>query len=228
MTLPVHDQRLQKRRSLDDYPTPLPLAKACVGVALDWLTAYKTVTRINVLDVGAGTGVWGKALAEDSRCANFFRPDFATGLRLEGVEINKRYRPAGVYTHWHKSNFLKWDLDGESERVSYDLIMGNPPFKLAREFVDHALPLLKGQGSILALLLRIGFYGSQERFKWWTAARLRHVAMLVPRPGFVTVIKPDGRRGSNDASEYGLFIWGRSDFASSKPELTTLSHLHWR
>lgn len=216
-TLPIHDQRLNKRRALDDYPTPLPLAKACVGLALDWLTDSKTIRSGAVLDLGAGSGVWGTALRADPRCHGSDR------ISLTGIEINKRLKPAGPYNYWHVLDFVRNPFKGQ-----YDLIMGNPPFKQAQGFVDKALPLLKGHGSVLALLLRIGFYGSLDRLNWWPNTRLRHVAMLVPRPGFVTVIKPNGKRGSNDASEYGLFIWGRSDFASSKPELPTLSHLNWR
>jgi hypothetical protein len=48
----------------------------------------------------------------------------------------------------------------------YDVIITNPPFATAREIIDKALHDVKENGLVI-MLLRLNFFGSQERQSWW-------------------------------------------------------------
>lgn len=48
----------------------------------------------------------------------------------------------------------------------FDLVISNPPFCLAREFVDKSLEVTR-DGGMVVMLLRLNFFGSQSRFQWW-------------------------------------------------------------
>jgi len=61
-----------------------------------------------------------------------------------------------------KENYLWWDK-GENE---YDVVITNPPFYLAREIIEKALKDVKKDGYV-AMLLRLNFFGSNERFPFW-------------------------------------------------------------
>lgn len=86
------------------------------------------------------------------------------------------------------------------------LVVGNPPFSLAREHVEHALCLLPTD-SHLAFLLRMSFLGSQERARTlWAKPSLRYLIPLAQRPSFTG--------GGTDNSEYAVFVW-RKGFEGS-------------
>lgn len=78
----------------------------------------------------------------------------------------------------------------------FDLIITNPPFSLAREFVEHAL---RFDGVRVCMLLRVGFLGSQERAEWWRAHRPSGMYVTPRRPCFVG--------SGSDNSEYAWLVW---------------------
>lgn len=112
-------------------------------------------------------------------------------------------------------------------RQSYTAVVTNPPFSLAREFVEH----YRDAGQFAAFLLRLPFLGSQARAPWWVANPPAHVLVLPERPAFVAVCKgrskpkakgcgrsyPLGTRGAcacggaigdgTDNTEYAWFVW---------------------
>jgi hypothetical protein len=104
----------------------------------------------------------------------------------------------------HVGDFLGY------QRQGFGLVIGNPPFKVAEEHVLHSLELLK-PGGYLAFLLRLGFLGSFRRaVGLWSRPGLLHVAPIAPRPSFYSkarLRKTERRSGSNDKSEYALFLW---------------------
>jgi len=59
-----------------------------------------------------------------------------------------------------EQDFLKHDYPGP-----YHLIITNPPYCRAIEFVQRALSLRHPNG-LVAMLLRLNFLGSQERARW--------------------------------------------------------------
>ncbi|HZS02223.1 MAG TPA: hypothetical protein VFE37_26135, partial [Chloroflexota bacterium] len=68
-------------------------------------------------------------------------------------------------------------------RASYDLVITNPPFVHAEAFIQNGRALVR-PGGHLALLLRLGFLGSQQRRGLWRAAMPSDVYVLSERPSF--------------------------------------------
>lgn len=89
----------------------------------------------------------------------------------------------------------------------YDLVITNPPYLLAREFVDQGLRFLTFGGA-LVLLFRINFFGGQRRATWMRSQ--------MPEWCFVTPRRPSFRGKGTDSTEYAWFVWSRG----SNPKYT--------
>lgn len=82
----------------------------------------------------------------------------------------------------------------------FDLVVGNPPFTHAEEFIHRGLELVK-PGGYVAFLLRMALAGGVRKLiypenpPWF-------LGPIVPRPSFTG-------GGSDKAQEYGLIIWRR-------------------
>lgn len=82
-----------------------------------------------------------------------------------------------------------------SERVGqYDVILTNPPFSLAAEFVNACLPL----SNCVVFLQRLNFLGGAQRAPFWRS-HMPDVYVLPNRPSFV--------HGRTDSTEYAWFRW---------------------
>lgn len=91
-----------------------------------------------------------------------------------------------------------------------DVVLTNPPYLLAREFVDACLPLAPH----VVMLLRLNFLGSEERRAWWESRPLPDLYVLPNRPSFAN--------GKTDSCEYAWFHWhaqstGRYRLLASSP-----------
>lgn len=87
---------------------------------------------------------------------------------------------------------------GDLERT-YELIITNPPYSCAREFIDAHWPLV-APGGHLVLLLRLAFLESVERRAWWRTRRPERVYVLSHRPTF--------RNGQSEPrTAYAWFVW---------------------
>lgn len=81
-------------------------------------------------------------------------------------------------------------------REKYDVIVSNPPYSHALEFVQHALTL----APVVCMLLRLPWLASIRRVEWHKE-NPAHVCVLPKRPSFTA-------DGKTDATEYAWFIWG--------------------
>ena len=77
---------------------------------------------------------------------------------------------------------------------SFDVALGNPPFSLALEVVQHALTM----ANTVCMLLRINFLASQKRADWMRK-NTPSIYVLPKRPSFTG--------GKTDATEYAWFLW---------------------
>ena len=102
----------------------------------------------------------------------------------------------GVPTTYSEINeeldFFEWN-----EEV--DLILTNPPFSLAQEFIDHALP--RAQTTIM--LMRINYLGSIKRHEWWKEKCPTALYVLSKRPSFTGA--------GTDATEYCWYVWDKTN-----------------
>jgi predicted RNA methylase len=163
------------RPALDFYETP----SWAVRAIFPHLPVVEGKTRI--LDPGCGTGAIlreiGAHYPENEVC---------------GLEIDSgRFEACSASTDLP---VLQGDFMNHSDR--WDLIVSNPPYSFAIEFVQHALSL----APVVAMLLRLPWLASQKRAQWHRE-NPAHVCVLPKRPSFTV-------DGKTDATEYAWFIWG--------------------
>lgn len=89
-------------------------------------------------------------------------------------------------------DFFDWE-----EKV--DLIITNPPFSLAQEFIDHSL----AHASCVIMLLRLNYLGSIKRHDWWIKIPPTALYVLSKRPSFTGT--------GTDATDYAWFVWDTTD-----------------
>jgi len=85
----------------------------------------------------------------------------------------------------------EWNADA-------DTIISNPPYSLAREFIEKGLKCLP-PGGRMAFLLRLNFLGAQKRHEFWQDHMPTWVAVHSKRPSFTA-------KGT-DACDYAHFVW---------------------
>lgn len=102
-------------------------------------------------------------------------------------------------------NFLEWKTDEK-----FDLIIGNPPYTYAREFIEKGLNMLNENGKLI-MLLRTAFLESKSRYNFWQCNPVNGLYVLSKRPSFTG-------KGS-DATSYSWFIW---DKVSNKQEIKVI------
>lgn len=83
----------------------------------------------------------------------------------------------------------------------FDIIIGNPPYTLAIEFVEKSLSNLTKNG-VLIFLLRTAFLESKSRYNFWQKNPLTGLLTLSKRPSFT------GK--GTDATSYSWFVWDKS------------------
>lgn len=80
-----------------------------------------------------------------------------------------------------------------------DLIITNPPFSLAAEFVDHACK----NATTVFMLLRLNLLiPSIKRYEWWKSNPPVALYVLSKRPSFTG--------SGTDATDYAWFVWDKS------------------
>lgn len=169
--------RSDARRPDDFYETP----GWCVRRLLDrvklpgveWLEPAAGKGAI-IRAVNASRGMLPKWTAVD------LRPETKPHLTdlVDGVDVY-----AGI-------DFLRGDFGG----CNFDVVITNPPFSLAMEFIEEALLL----APYVVLLLRLNFLGAGKRAGFF-AGEMPDVYVLPNRPSFTG--------GGTDATEYAWFVW---------------------
>jgi hypothetical protein len=72
-------------------------------------------------------------------------------------------------------DFLTYEPDRR-----YDWVITNPPYTLAKEFIDHAYTMADN----VVMLLRVNFLESLKRKMWWEQHKPSHIYVLSKRPSF--------------------------------------------
>ena len=119
------------RREQDFYPTPDETIEAFLDVF------EIRGGGISILEPGAGDGNIVRAL----RRHGFFDID-AIEIRPE-----ERKKLEAICSQVEIGDFLDMDI-----QKKYDLIIGNPPFSLALEFIQRAFQVVKPGGKVIFLL----------------------------------------------------------------------------
>lgn len=133
--------------------------------------------------------------------ASFHEPCRGNGAIYDKVQLADR-------THCEIAegiDYLSTDIG------TVDLIISNPPFSLALEFLQKSLQ----EAGTVCYLLRLNFLGSQKRRAFWQANRPSHVLVLSKRPCFTG-------DGKTDSIEYAWFCWDRAGFVTLAPGVHVL------
>lgn len=175
-------------RDPDDYyaTTPELAGLCCRTLQSDFIAAPRRVLDPStILEPTCGSGSWLPGIRSTWPQARLHavekHPDLAGYARGQGfsVEVQDVFR---------------------AELGTYDLIVGNPPFSLA----DDLIPLLLSRlapGGVLAFLLRLNFFGGQDRYeRFWRIFPAAAAYPLPARPGFTA-------DGKTDGTEYMLCAW---------------------
>jgi hypothetical protein len=175
------------RRKSDFYPTPYGLC----DYAINSIIERYSLSEYTILDPGAGEGRWG--VFARKRWPNAY---------IEGIDIEDHTKLKDnltkIYnTYRNKQDFLSYNYDRK-----FELIIGNPPFSLAEEFIRKSFYLLNPMGCIL-FLLKLDFLAGIERAKtFFNNLPPREVWICSRRPSFNT---PKNRR--TDSSAYAIYLW---------------------
>lgn len=173
--------RSSPKDSLDFWRTPPQATQA--------LFDKEDFGGIRILEPACGIGDMAKVIY------NNLKPNQI----LECSDIEYR----GYYRQTMTENFL--------EKIWFtENIITNPPFNLAKEFVDHSL---KYATEKVAMLLKLEFLQSQKRTKWFKQHPLKTVYVFEYRIPFWQ----DGYDKAINNQRHAWFVWDKS--YSGKPML---------
>jgi hypothetical protein len=167
-----------KRHEQDFYETPPWVTEAILPHLPAALSAF---------DPCAGRGAIMRVLR-----ASKHRFVTTKGLEIDQARVDYcRSEAGGWLTVWQADS-----LTCDWERPH--LIVMNPPFSLAQEFVEAAIVRV-AMGGTVAALLRLGFLASKRR----VALHRKH-----PADVYVLPRRPSFTGGGTDSSEYAWLLWG--------------------
>lgn len=170
-----------KRAKGDFYETPA----WCIDAILPELPLGAATL---VVDAGSGTGAIAACIAD-----KFPR------LEIQGVEKNselvEKARARELHAaEFHVADFEKWS----SVLGAPEVIVMNPPYSRAAEFVQHAMAIIKRGGTVAALL----------RLPWLASKSRREFHRKHPADVYVLTKRPSFTGGGTDATDYAWFVWG--------------------
>ncbi len=173
--------RGSKRVEADFYPTP-------VDVVEHFLNNHK-LNDGAILEQSAGNGNFIQAIRNKGYTnvivANELREDENANLHKSGANF--------VY----HTDFLNETIPNHDVRT----VITNPPYSLAREFVERSKELYPNAEIIM--LLRLAFLESKGRYEFWQRNPVSKLYILSKRPSFIN--------GKTDATAYAWFVWNSDD-----------------
>ena len=183
-------------RAKDDFYQSSPeIANAlfeCVKTGVKRNKVYAAgLENTVIIDSSAGTGVLLEPLYKSCWCQI-------------GYDIADRGYEHVIIRDWFNVNTDMWKKEIWFNRHP-KIIVQNPPFKLALEFVQHSLELLE-RGELLFSLHRIQFLETRERFAklYGNKQKPKYVFIFANR---VTCVAPGIPNKGQGAMCYAWFMW---------------------
>jgi len=103
----------------------------------------------------------------------------------------------------YHEDFLCW-----THPWQYDIIISNPPFILAMEFIKKSLDIVS-DGGFVVMLLRLNFFGSKKRKPFWEEHMPKYAFVHNARMSFTS-------DGKTDSIEYMHAVWQKGNKADCK------------
>lgn len=189
MSIIMTQKILRPRDKFDHYPTDPKLVSAALDRLIERVSEDEGRFKPKmILDPGSGNGVWGTV------CQEKFERPFITGVELQDIAN------PGCYSEYYKQT----PFETIEPEPRYDLVVGNPPYILAEDFIRLGWQWLK-DGGYMMFLLRLNFLEGKDRgrrlfkeIKPWC------VDVLMQRPSFTG-------NGKTDATAYMMCYWKKTD-----------------
>lgn len=170
--------RSDVRKAADFYETPA------------WVTRsiLKELPKTGpVLDAGCGKGAILRVLKE-----KYKKPGELYGMDVVTPFV---HACAKEFDNVFVGNFLE---ARQPSSAPWKVIVANPPYQAAEQFVRKGLELVGKKGTV-AMLLRLNWLAGQKRAQF----HREH-----PADVYVFSKRPSFTGGGTDATEYAFFIWG--------------------
>lgn len=162
----------------DAYQTPKWAVRQCLEHIV---LKYCITTPRTILEPSAGRG------------------NVVDGARLFYPEAKIFAIDKYVSGEWENADFSTTmdflDADDGNVKREFDLVIGNPPYSLAQEFIELSCSM----GHVVIFLLRIAFMASGKRAEFWERHPPSGVWVHPNRPSF-------SNRGT-DSADYAWFVW---------------------
>jgi hypothetical protein len=212
------------------YPTPVSLVRAVVQEAIEqwvgghirrWKGAPNLSAPVRVLDLAAGSGVWGIVAKEELEKLGYT-------AYVVGIEKTIALDRPPEFDEWISAEFqLVTGLE------SFDLIFTNPPFSLAVEIGLFARALLDEDGKFYMLIGQNFGFAAEAHAPLFDVWSPEYEYKLTKRPGFfqpfagrynprvvakiqvatdeeeIKRLKKQLLGGGTNAKEYIVYRWGR-------------------
>lgn len=197
------EENKRKQNPSDFYETPYALAAR--GVELAYQSMHGSGIVQYCLDPALGTGVYAQAMMDKFPNAEIYGID----LYDQNPPDDLLYDLADNVTGYDFTKIPTWKHDGGPHRGqvdgwphSYDLIVTNPPFSLAEEYIKTGYQLL-GTGGVMCLLLKAEYYCGQGRIERLFTNGLNPWKIVVP---YRSRISFDGS-GKTNTIDHAYYIW---------------------
>jgi len=119
-----------------------------------------------------------------------------------------------TYKHFWWKNDIRTDSSAEfkedfldskivdSVRGRFDIVISNPPYNQAMQFIEKGLEMVKDGGYVI-YLLRLNFFGAQSRKEFHQNNMPVYTIVSSKRPCFM--------QGASDSCEYAHFVWQKGN-----------------
>ncbi len=190
------------RHRSDSYNTPAWAAETLLD---DYERFVTTIPPLAILDPGCGIGNLSVACHERWPDADL------VGFEIENDAFNECHtRLPDMFVNL--DDYLE-----HTDLPDVQLVICNPPFSIAQEFIQHTRDIY-GYDTAIAFLLRLNFLGSKKRLEalWTPMDQKPKIKILIPRPSFFK-----GPNSNTDSIEYCWMVWNWGGPAISwltKPE----------
>lgn len=175
-----------------DNPQDLTWFDPCAGGGRQVLETKRSGTIITENNEMAYPSVISKDFGAEDVYTMDLRPDSASDLIGSYIELYDKFNGKGVQTEWQHDRT-------ECPVVDPHVIITNPPFSHAPQIIEQALKDVDGNGFVI-MLLRLNFFGSQDREKFFSENMPESIYVHSRRMSFT----PDKK---TDSVEYAHFVW---------------------
>lgn len=177
---------MAERSKYDFYPTPKEAFLALYEADKEnWNDIH------SILEPAAGDGNLINYISEVKSDVLMLATELDMDSHKESL-INALNKFDAFVYELNNTDYLKY-----KPTLTPNLVITNPPFSIAQEFIEHTLEVIKPDRTIM--LLRLNFLGSQKRKDFWRKHPPSKIYVLSKRPSFT------GK--GTDSTEYAWFVW---------------------